>query len=163
MGTTAKRTARTLDLQERKRKALELRLAGHSYQAIADTLGCSVSTSHGLVSEALAAVPRQASEELRAQEIEKLRELYRVMWTKAETGSERAAAVCVKVAERLARLEGLDAPSRTEITGGSGGPIELLTTAGERVDRRLDRLNAAGASVGNVGGDRSDGDGSSSA
>jgi hypothetical protein len=44
MGNSAKRDARKVDLNERRKTALEARISGLSYQAIADKLGYSDKT-----------------------------------------------------------------------------------------------------------------------
>lgn len=60
----------TLDTQ-----AAELRSERLSYPQIAERMGCSLSTAHGRVKRAIAAVPYEAVHELRRIELESLDEL----------------------------------------------------------------------------------------
>jgi len=103
----------------RMREALDLRLAGESYQDIADTMGIAVPTAHQHVAEA---IERLTGEEVRSAEVARQLQLLRLdlllaaQWRKATLdGSPNAAMTVLKIMERQSKLLGLDAPVRIDI------------------------------------------------
>lgn len=63
------------------------------------------------------------AEEVRQMELERLLELQRALWGKAQKGDERAVDRVLKIMKRRADLLGLDAPVKTDITT-DGEPIK---------------------------------------
>jgi hypothetical protein len=102
-----------------KRRAVELRAAGTPYAEIADELGVEVSTAAHYVAEGLA---RYLGEEVRCADtarrlhVERLRALLAAQWPKAMRGDATAATACLKIMEREAKLLGLDAPLKVDIS-----------------------------------------------
>jgi hypothetical protein len=114
---------------ERDAKAVELRSGGASYRTIARELGIATSTAYDAVQAGLAAVRREPSQELIELEAEHLDRLRRealavlearhplvqggevVMHAGPVLGAIRAL---LAVAERRAKLLGLDAPTRVD-------------------------------------------------
>jgi len=103
----------------RMREALDLRLAGESYQGIADTMGIAVPTGHEYVAEA---IERLTGEEVRSAEVARQLQLLRLdmllaaQWRKATLeGNVNAAQTVLKIMERQSKLLGLDAPIRIDI------------------------------------------------
>jgi hypothetical protein len=132
--------SRSVATRENDIRALDLRRRGLSYPQISAELGCSLSTAHTMVQRALADSAREAGEEVRQIEAQRLddltRTLNRVMLTRhyrvaqtgqvatdPETGAPlldadpviRAVLALVRVSERRAKLLGLDAPTRHEV------------------------------------------------
>lgn len=66
-------------------------------------------------------------------------------------GDKDAAAALVRFKDRYAKLYGLDAPTRAEVTGRDGGPIAFDLS--NLSDEQVDRLAAGDASVLVSGGD----------
>jgi hypothetical protein len=101
------------------RQALDLRIAGHSYAEIADVMAVSIPTAHQYVNEA---IERMTAEEVRHAEVARsmmllrLHALLAAQWKKALHGDVNATASCLRIMEREARLLGLDAPQRVDIT-----------------------------------------------
>lgn len=94
-------------------EAVELRIAGYSYRAIAERQGVSVSTAHGRVQAAMLATLQEPTDELRRIERERLDRLFGAMYEIAVVkGSARHAEIASKLMERRAKLLGLDAPER---------------------------------------------------
>jgi hypothetical protein len=125
MGNSAKRDIRTADVQEKRARALDLRRRGLTYRDVAKQLGCALSIAHEYVHEAIAAIPREAAEDVRALELAKLdaseRRLARAA-QKAEHAGEFGVVATVtnaltKIAERRSKLLGLDAPEKIEHSG----------------------------------------------
>lgn len=105
------RTDQTVQAIDRQLKALELRKAGASYQAIADTLGYAhPSGAAEAVKAALKAVIREPAEEVRTLELERLDMALLSIAQSVRAGNFGAIDRWVKLAERRARLLGLDRP-----------------------------------------------------
>jgi hypothetical protein len=133
-------SAPRVDAAERDAPAMELRALGATFRQIAERLGVSVSTAHKCVDRGLAATRQEPSAKLRILERERLdhlqRETARVLAAAhvvvqggkvvvdEDTGQPlvdhgpRLAAVntLLRVMERRAKLEGLDAPTRHDIS-----------------------------------------------
>ena len=136
--------------------AARLRAEGKTYRQIAEIQGCSVPTAFHRVERACKAVPVEAVESLRTVEIERLDLLQRVALEQLVTDQpkidhgrvvrdddgtpmiDQAAKLTaldklLKIAERRARLLGLDQPTRIaqEVT---------VFAAGSEIDREVERL-----------------------
>lgn len=102
---TAKRAARAT----RKQEALTMRLAGVSTRTIAARLNVHPSTVYAWVRDAIAAIPQEEADELRALELERLDSLFYAVYRDALAGDTRAADVCIRIMARRAALVNLDA------------------------------------------------------
>ena len=118
--TAIRRVTRSrLALRERQRQALDRRLAGETYQQIADALGYkSKCGAYKAVDGALREVTREPAEAVRELELQRLDELYRAASPFAKNGEAVMIAACLRIMERRAKLLGLDLP-----------PAESPTTA----------------------------------
>jgi hypothetical protein len=118
---------------ERVTEALKLAQQGKTYRQIAATLDVAVSTAHGYVKEALAAITKPAAEEMRAVEDMRLEMLWenlieqlqpRVVEAFDEEGTPVSIEVydeapkvietARKLSESRRKLWGLDAPQAVE-------------------------------------------------
>jgi hypothetical protein len=128
---TSAAKARTL---ERQTRALELRRAGLGYEAIAAQIGIGKSQAHRLVVAGLAESKAQiaaSADDLRSEEISRLDGMLLGLWPRARKGEVAAVDRVLKIAERRAKLLGLDAPTKvaeTDPVGNAVGPrrIELV-------------------------------------
>jgi methylphosphotriester-DNA--protein-cysteine methyltransferase len=120
--TTAK-----LAVRERQKTALELRLSGKTFQAIADELGCSKHTAHRLVEQALDATIKEPAERVREMELHRLDGMFAGFWPQAQQGDAVAAAGCLKVMEHRAKLLGLYAAE--PVRGNGEQAIQVVTVA----------------------------------
>jgi len=114
---------------ERRAHALELRKRGMSYRQIGQELGVSRNTAHKYVTaelDELRAETRASAEQLRDLELERLDQYLARLQPKIEDGDEKAIATALRVQERRAKLTGLDAPQRTEVTIGGESVIDRL-------------------------------------
>lgn len=103
----------------RRDKAFNLRLEGQSYREIAQELGMSVGQAWADVNNALeetAALDQDKVKTLREMELARLDALHAGYWTKAKNGDALAASIILKVADRRARLLGLDKPAELNIS-----------------------------------------------
>lgn len=114
-----------LELAER---AIALRCTGATYRAIAKEINVSVSTAHDLVSKAVAErreQKAQRTDELVELELERCDQLQCALAKKAADGNERAITATLRIMERRAKLLGLDAAPKLELTGPGGGPLNV--------------------------------------
>jgi hypothetical protein len=122
------------EARERRRRAVELRLAGATYQVIADRLGWSgPSGAHQEVARALRA-GECAADQLRELELARLDVLQAAVWPKAVTGGLKAVDAVLAIMKRRARLLGLDAPRVAPPR------IERIPMVGRGQPRRRGRL-----------------------
>jgi len=143
--------------QKRRERALKLRLWGWTYAAIGKRLGVSQQTACEYVKDALAAIPKEAADQLREVESEKLNRIEKALRPLAEAGDVKAAFAFEKVSASRRKMLGLDAPVR--IAGADGGALKL-SLDGDLRQQLLDRLfGAPVAPGGGVDGGPAPGDG----
>ena len=119
-------TRSRLALRERQRRALELRLAGHTYQQIADALGSkSKCGAYKAVEGALREVTREPAEAVRELELQRLDAMLAALWPQMQKSDIQALAGCLRISERRCRLLGLDAPHKIDATS-SEQPIQFI-------------------------------------
>jgi len=120
--------------------------AGLSYQKIADHLGVSAPAVFKMVKSALRelnAETAETAEEVRRLELERLDE-----WQTRVAKDVQAGNVLpgidrgIRLIDRRAKLLGLDAPQRNEISGRDGGPVEV-TDARARLMEAISRRRRA--------------------
>ena len=121
----AKTSPETAAAQVRAAKALELRMEGQTFEAIAEALGyAGKQGAYDAVRRSLAAVTREPAEELIKLDLERLDVLWQIQYLNAQGGDVQAMAACMKIMERRAKLLGLDAPvkvdNKTEVTSKDG-------------------------------------------
>jgi len=120
-------SARKMKAAERMAAITQLRLRGATLDAIATELGIGRTTVRDALSRAQAANIALATEtaaELRQQQAERLDAALLAIFTAVESGELGAIDRMLKIEERRARLYGLDAPARTELSGPGGGPLQ---------------------------------------
>ena len=104
-----------LQASERRRQALQLRLAGVSYEEIASRLGYSDrGSAWRSVMAALKTTLREPADELRKLELERLDRLLLGVWPQAVRGNQGSIDRALRIMERRARLLGLDVPTRQD-------------------------------------------------
>jgi hypothetical protein len=121
--------------REHLAQALGLRKAGASYDAIGKALGLSKTRAYQLVTEGLEEINQTVRDEAQAVkrlELERCDELLLALWPQRK--NPRAADSILRIMERRARLEGLDAPQKIAPTTPGGDalpqavPMEGLPT-----------------------------------
>jgi hypothetical protein len=135
-GIGRKTQPRTLEAVGWHRQAVELRTQGRTYVQIAEQLEVSTSAAHKAVADYLEqtrAVSREAAEEVRRLELDRLDRVLAVVGPMAEGGDLQAVDRLLRIQERRASLLGLDAPK-----------AQLVA-----VDARPDTVRALMALVGN--------------
>ena len=115
---------RQVDALDRQIKALELRASGMRYQDIADKLGYKTpGGAYKAVKSALIKTLREPADELRNLEVERLDALLIDLWPNKHKPiyTDRI----LRIMERRAKLLGLDAPIKTDLTSG-GEAIKVV-------------------------------------
>lgn len=136
--------SRALKYLERRAIAFEMRKEGFSYREIADAIRMSPEAAYRLVKREvveLVTLTKEDAEEVRQLELERLDAMLAGgLMKRAMTGKDDDAVDrVIKIMERRSKYSGLDAASRTEITGKDGRPIEVEDPR-ELLNRRLDEL-----------------------
>ena len=104
---------RRLRARERELQALELKKAGFNYRQIGERLGVSHVAVGKALRRALAAhsdQTKEAVEELRQWELERLDAVNLAFWEKMMAGDVQAAKLILRTIELRSRLLGLEAP-----------------------------------------------------
>jgi hypothetical protein len=112
-GIGRKTQPRSLEAASWHRQAVELRTQGRTYVQIAEALQVSTSAAHKAVADYLEqtrAVSREAAEEVRRLELDRLDRVLAVVGPMAEGGDLQAVDRLLRIQERRASLLGLDAP-----------------------------------------------------
>lgn len=100
---------RDVNAAARVMKALDLRKAGVTYEAIARQCGYATrAAAYTAVQRELKRTIQEPADEVRRLEIERLNDLYRAMAPKALSGDTWAVDRCLAIMARRAALEGLD-------------------------------------------------------
>lgn len=109
-----KKTVATVDKQI---KAVQLRRAGLGYDAIAKACGYpNPGNAYRAVQKALRDTLKEAADELRTLEIQRVDGLFLAVWPYAIKGDDlEAVQTCLKVMARRAKMLGLDAPIKAEV------------------------------------------------
>lgn len=120
------------------RQAWELRLGGWSHNDIGQKLGLS----RKVVTELLTQHRKEVEEyvlasatEERKEAAERLDALLRSVWTQAKEGDLKAVSTVLSIEERRAKLNGLDAVTKSALDLTSGGESIKFTVTIPRVMR----------------------------
>ncbi len=104
-----------LTAAERRKKAVDLRKAGATYDAIAQALQVTAKTARNDVQQALRDIPRESAEELRTIELQTLMTMQRAVWPALVTGQLGAVDRMIKIVQERAKLTGIYAPQRVDV------------------------------------------------
>lgn len=148
-----KTSATVLNAAERRTEALRLRKEGLTFEEIGRQLGVNKSTAYNHVTEALKELRQDATEnaeQVKAIELERLDTIYRNGFSALINGDLKGGDLCLRAMDRRARLLGLDAATKTEISGMllasaewtaiKGVILEVLAQSPELKDEFLQRL-----------------------
>ena len=131
VSNNCKISASAAEVVERKTRALQMRLAHATYEEIGAALGVSRQTACVYVTEELDARKREcaeAADKIRDMERDRLDRMAKAIEDKVLAGDPAAIAVSLKIAERRAKLLGLDSPQKVAWTDGQGNdkPIGVV-------------------------------------
>jgi DNA-binding CsgD family transcriptional regulator len=122
-GTAKARAQKRLKTALRRAQILELRKRGRGLAQIADELGISRQAVHKHIAVAMARIVDEPAQEVVKLEVMRLDALLDGVWLSATTGETRSVEAALQIMARRAKLLGLDAAAKKEISGPGGGPI----------------------------------------
>lgn len=114
-GNSSKRDARAVEEAELTRQCLELRVAGATLEEIGRVVDLHKSNVSRRIKAALASIPAAGAEELRTMENQRLDRMQKAIWNQVRQGHLGAVDRAIKISERRARLNGIDAPQRLDL------------------------------------------------
>lgn len=121
-----------------------MRLAGASYQQIADQFGIDVSNAYRTIERALKETRQQPADEVRKMELERLDRIMLAHWKRALEGDPKSSATVMSIMERRARMLGLDAPVKT-VNQNHNTNVDVESDRGRAVTVLAGILAARGA------------------
>ena len=144
----SKLSPRRIEAVHRQQRALELRMAGRTWQEIADNLGYTNHTGAiAAVKTALAKTLQEPSAHYRALTLARLSKIIQVHWPLMLQADPTSTRLCLQAIKDMRDLLGLDSPTKHEYSGPDGGPIrqEVLTLDVADIAEAISVLNNAGA------------------
>ena len=144
----SKMSPRRIEAVRRQQHALELRMAGRTWQEIADNLGYANHSGALLaVKAALQSTLQPPADHFRALTLERLTKVLQVHWPLMLQADAVATRLCLQVIGDIRQLMGLDSPSKMEHTGADGAPIrhEVITLDIGDITEAISVLRDAGA------------------
>lgn len=135
---------------ERREKCVRLRGAGYHWREVAQELGyCTHVEAMRDFKRAILERPHKAVDEYRAEADAVLADIIATYHKLAVQGDEKAAQVVIKAIATNARIQGFDAPQKTELTGKDGGPMQVENAADDILSRLARIATGAGATADN--------------
>jgi hypothetical protein len=132
---------------ERRRRAIDLRSQGKTFVEIGKELGISGPRAFQLVTEAMDgahALLVTETARLRQKQLDRIEALVEAIWPAGAKGDVAKIDRIVKLFEREAKLGGLDASDKLEVTGKDGKPLEISSVRAQLV-AKLQGLAAKGS------------------
>jgi predicted transcriptional regulator len=121
---------KTLSLAERRKQVAQLYLRKQRQEDIAGVMGVSQSTVSRDITylrKEWEADAQEKIETVKGQELAELRDMERDCALQfSQTKDVRWLRERRQIKERIAKLLGLDAPQRQELTGADGGPVQQV-------------------------------------
>lgn len=131
-------------VQEKRRKALELRKAGATYDQIAQAVGYKDSGgARKAVLKGFGEVIQEPVAELRTMQIERLNHMLMVLWPKVQTGDTVAINTSLSVMNKIDALMGTEAARQIEVKNDHA----VLVIDGNKEDYIAALKKMAGAGV----------------
>lgn len=146
MDTNSPNAPRRAKAAERRKVAVNLRIAGATFEQIGERLGVSAQAAYSLVSRALDKTRKataESAETLRGMELTRLDAMQTAIWADAMKGDEQKIDRLLKIQARRAALLGLDAPAKIAPTDPTGQKEYEALTDAERAARLDAILDAA--------------------
>ena len=142
---TPKGKAKELELETRREKVLECKLRGWSVRQIAAHLGIDKSAVQRDLTEVLERTIANADEyanQERECSLARIDGAIKALAPRIERGESDAIHCLVRLEDRRAKLLGLDAPAKQELSGPGGAPVSI--DARTDILQRLAGLAASG-------------------
>jgi transcriptional regulator len=130
-----------LEVQERRKKALELRLSGLNQTQIAEQMGLHKSTISAYIQDALAAVTREKAEEYLELEQQRLDAMWAGIWNDATHGDTWKIDRALAIMDQRAKLTGSYKAAELKAIADAKGTIS--SGAASMLDRLFDAMELA--------------------
>lgn len=117
----------------RRTEALALRMAGLSFEAIGERLGIGMSGARDLVNRTLERAENRLVEQERDLENQRLDRAQAAIWSKVLDGDLKAVDSFLKLSARRAKMNGLDAPIKVDLSVSVRQEMEAALSQLERV------------------------------
>jgi hypothetical protein len=125
-GAASPTSPRRLQALEKQRQAVTMRIAGASFDDIAEALGyASRAGAHKAIMTAIQSTLPEPVEAVRQLELNRLDRLWLAVWPAALQGNPQAVEACLKIMKRRAEFEGLDKAKKFEHAGPGGKAIPV--------------------------------------
>ena len=144
----SKMSPRRIDAVRKQQHALELRMAGRTWQEIADNLGYANHTGAiAAVKTALQSTLQPPADHFRALTLERLTKVLQVHWPLMLQADPVSTRLCLQVIGDIRQLMGLDSATKLEHTGADGAPIrhEVINLDIGDITEAISVLRDAGA------------------
>ncbi|WP_306365321.1 sigma factor-like helix-turn-helix DNA-binding protein [Nocardia sp. CC227C] len=134
----------SLEVQQRRKRALELRLAGKKQYEIAEIMGLHKSTISSYIQDALADVTREKAEEYLELELQRLDAMLAAIWpdiVSGERGAEWKIDRALAIMDQRAKLTGTYKAAELKAIADARGTVSTETSS--MVGRFFDLLEKA--------------------
>jgi transposase len=125
--------ARRKKQRARRIEALSLKLAGVSTAQIAERMGIQPDTVRKLIARTLRTAENRAVEQMRTIENARLDRAQAAIWSQVLAGDVRAVIAFLQISARRAKLNGLDSPTKIDISADVRSEMERALADLERV------------------------------
>lgn len=122
---------KTLESAHRRIEALRLRMNGYTLKEIAEKLGCGIANVDMLIKRQVAYnafYDQQDIDSLRKLDNEETSLLLEALAPGIDRGDPKSIAVANQIQQHRAKILGLNAPQKQELTGKNGSPIQVQST-----------------------------------
>lgn len=134
-------TRHRLEAVEKQRRAIEMRKAGATYQAIAQAVGYADHTgARKAVQRAMQDVLQEPALELKTLQIERLNHMLLTLWPKCQAGDERSINTALNVMDRLDKLMGVEAATQVDVNVNHQGAVLVIDGDREAYIRHMKRM-----------------------
>lgn len=130
-----------VEVKERTKTALELRLAGWSVTSIAEHLGVHVTTVSRNITNELRNIPKEAAEEYRQRQLMQLDAMMKGIWDDATAGNDWKIDRMLAILESQRKLLGLEKLAEIEALKSAQGDAGV--EAESMIGTLLDGLKSA--------------------
>ncbi len=140
MSTHRKTSKRALEVEERRKQCVALRLKGWTYEQIGEEVGIDPAAAYRHVSAALKRVRTETLEgatEIVEMELRRIDAMLKGLWEAAGNGDVQAVDRVLKLMIRRAKYLQLDAPQQVEQLG-SFDPEQIRASFREMLRKRPD-------------------------
>jgi hypothetical protein len=126
-GAASPTSSRRLEALGKQRQALAMRIAGASFDEIADALGyADRGGAHKAIMAAIERTLPESAAQVRKLELKRLDRLWLAVWDAATKGDLQAVDACLRIMKRRADFEGLDKAKKHDLQHSGGARLVIV-------------------------------------